>query len=712
MTTLVLLMLLIFMMMKTTIAASGRASMAMATTTATLSSSSSFVRYCRRTYPVTAAFVSSSPSYACSSVRLQHRGRSRGLDPVQAPASFLGDSDADRRNHDILTKRSFNVNKNIHDVCGISRRMIHGNRDGDGRVEETARLWHGDTEPFSEHADHVRVSEEDTPVDLCTAVYKSLWTIGVETERKLVIKDTDDDLGGDMSSSTTATRTRNLADATPPYTPLELLEMGALWYLPAKEHQHNSNVTQQLQQQQQQQDEAGGDDNSTKTAKAKARAGSVALYKPKRLTLKNISSTSLLELQAGDYFRIHHTPRRFKEVYEKNWTKPMSLSSSSSSSSISSVTTENNAIVDVGDGYVVLDKPALVPVHATVDNGVENVIYRLEHCNPTTNINMQEEQLLEPYFAPVQRLDINTSGLFVVATEPDFARYMADQLRRKTSSLTDISAPTKSNTSSLPSSLVEKTYRCLVCLSDSDEESAAEGWERLSKLTCHDVPLHAQDDDRTSDESGARSLQNDGPIVRHYLKVSDKAPKEFTGTIPQLDNKEDRNQWLECLLQIISVSEPINIYHDDKEEDGINGDRSRPSLASALWPSQKSSQVPSNTKAVAEVQIRLLTGRTHQVRGQLSALGFPIVGDEQYGGAISCSLSSSSKADNNCIQGTTSSSQLLALQCCRLGFYEPDYEAVWNRRKRRDIVQGRPSQRWSEYSLDEAWWTPHITNSQ
>jgi len=30
--------------------------------------------------------------------------------------------------------------------------------------------------------------------------------------------------------------------------------------------------------------------------------------------------------------------------------------------------------------------------------------------------------------------------------------------------------------------------------------------------------------------------------------------------------------------------------------------------------------------------VNLITGRTHQIRGQLSQLGFPIVGDDQYGG--------------------------------------------------------------------------------
>jgi 23S rRNA-/tRNA-specific pseudouridylate synthase len=521
-------------------------------------------------------------------------------------------------------------------------------------------------------------------------------------------------------SSSPATTARNLAEAAPPYTPLELLQLGAVWYLSADEYHHNCDAEEQQRQQDLEEDNESTATRTTTTSYHRHQS-SIALYKPNRLSMNNFTATSpsLLELQAGDYLRIHHTPRRFQQVHQKNWTKP---TSNTTAATMNSTTTSDHAIVAVGDGYVVLNKPPLVPVHATVDNAVENVIYQLQHHNPIQRdpyattimsggaaiLEEENQEESEPYFAPVQRLDINTSGLLIVATHAGFARYMAQQLRSKTSSWKDMTGTTRENDDTLePFPLVEKTYRCLVCLGDSCDESVDEAWRRLSEWAKdnRDASMHPQYDSNIGDENDRINPHYHQKLVRHYLKVSEKAPKQFVEDIPEIDNDDDdNNQWLECLLQITNVSAPINLA-DDRGKD-VNR-----TMASQLWPSPASSTIPPGTKAVAEVQIRLLTGRTHQIRGQLSALGFPIVGDEQYGGAVSCSGVTSTSTDENKEAEQTSAPQLLALQCSRLGFYEPDYEAVWNRRRRRDVIQGRPSQRWSEYSIDEAWWTSKISQT-
>lgn len=38
---------------------------------------------------------------------------------------------------------------------------------------------------------------------------------------------------------------------------------------------------------------------------------------------------------------------------------------------------------------------------------------------------------------------------------------------------------------------------------------------------------------------------------------------------------------------------------------------------------------PQQCIGVVELEVELLTGRTHQIRGQFAALGYPLVGDAQ-----------------------------------------------------------------------------------
>lgn len=57
-----------------------------------------------------------------------------------------------------------------------------------------------------------------------------------------------------------------------------------------------------------------------------------------------------------------------------------------------------------------------------------------------------------------------------------------------------------------------------------------------------------------------------------------------------------------------------------------------------------------STETLSRVQIRLITGRTHQIRAQFSGRGFPLVGDKKYGLQEDCNI---------------------ALWSCRLAFDHP-----------------------------------------
>jgi 23S rRNA pseudouridine1911/1915/1917 synthase len=69
-------------------------------------------------------------------------------------------------------------------------------------------------------------------------------------------------------------------------------------------------------------------------------------------------------------------------------------------------------------------------------------------------------------------------------------------------------------------------------------------------------------------------------LLTHYMKPSPRGPKEVS--------KEKNETWAECRLNILQIQEN-------------------------------------------QILIELLTGRTHQIRAQLSCEGFPIIGDHLYG---------------------------------------------------------------------------------
>ncbi len=80
--------------------------------------------------------------------------------------------------------------------------------------------------------------------------------------------------------------------------------------------------------------------------------------------------------------------------------------------------------------------------------------------------------------------------------------------------------------------------------------------------------------------------------MTHWMEPSPRAPKKVSS--------ENQASWIRCELNVLS--------HKKLSEN--------------------------NSEIYSEIQIELLTGRTHQIRSQLSASGFPIVGDISYGSSI------------------------------------------------------------------------------
>jgi 23S rRNA pseudouridine1911/1915/1917 synthase len=202
--------------------------------------------------------------------------------------------------------------------------------------------------------------------------------------------------------------------------------------------------------------------------------------------------TSDRALLPGQYVRVHLTPRRFP-VEDIDWP---------------------GTVMHQHSDFIVVNKPAGIPVHATLDNQVENVLHQLR-------------VVLGPSVYVTQRLDAEVGGLIVFARTQKFqSEFNRLLVERK----------------------VRKRYLALV----------------------------------TSAPEVGRHI--------HYMEPSERSPKTVSA--------EMKPHWAECALRIVKV-EP----------------------APCAVPAPQT----------FEVEIDLETGRTHQIRVQLSAMGSPIVGDKMYG---------------------------------------------------------------------------------
>jgi len=460
------------------------------------------------------------------------------------------------------------------------------------------------------------------------------------------------------------------------YTPMQLLSLGSVWYLSAAVNNNDTYNT--------------------------------ASIKPVRL---NRSDCGKL-LQTGDCLRIHYIPRRFLTLHEYDFAATAAQSCNKKTGVI--------LHEDFEMGFTVINKPPNVPVHMTVDNVVENVataygrglLGRMRQSGkniPATSTDMdikrdtdnqeQKQYLRDSYFnvrqtnrsmrrnregsppqlslellketSPLvyvttpQRLDQNTTGLFVISTAKAFSGYFAKILRKKTSYQLQLhgtnNATTIQNKSNDTSgrNLVHKTYKCLVCIQAEKQQSSSFSLKQEIKK------LEAFVQNKT--------------ILTHYLEPSIRAPKFFSPY-------QKDSSWAECLLRITAINNKSILFVND-------GTKKSSHLALQLWGSVDA--VPRKCIAVAELEIELLTGRTHQIRGQLAAEGYPLVGDAQYGGVLVRPFSSDQEQDQ------------LALQCCELSFALPKFVQVENSKKR-DEMMGVPTDQWIKFRLDEAWWTKHI----
>lgn len=190
-------------------------------------------------------------------------------------------------------------------------------------------------------------------------------------------------------------------------------------------------------------------------------------------------------LAPSSYLRIHLKPKRFL-VSGINWNKTI--------------------LFDERD-FLVANKPHGIPVHAMVDNNVDNLLFQLRQV---TGLNL----------LVTHRLDVPVGGLVLLAKNPRFQTWFNRLLAE---------------------GRVQKFYEAQVA---------------------GEIPLG---------------------LMVHYMQKTERAPKRVS--------REPREGWDKCELKVLSSHS-------------------------------------------GNLSLQLLTGRTHQIRAQLSEAGSPILGDKLYGSKL------------------------------------------------------------------------------
>ncbi|OQW50876.1 MAG: hypothetical protein A4S09_11155 [Proteobacteria bacterium SG_bin7] len=128
--------------------------------------------------------------------------------------------------------------------------------------------------------------------------------------------------------------------------------------------------------------------------------------------LKDFVNTDLLELGAvylnhhrlnsnknlkpGDYLRVHTQPKRYP-THKINWEQ---------------------TIIHEDKDLIVIDKPYGIPVHATLDNAIENVLTQMS--------KFKNQKLYHTH-----RLDIGTQGILILTKTPESQKEINNQFLNK-----------------------------------------------------------------------------------------------------------------------------------------------------------------------------------------------------------------------------------------------------------------------------------------
>jgi len=349
--------------------------------------------------------------------------------------------------------------------------------------------------------------------------------------------------------------------------------------------------------------------------------------------------------------RVHYVPERFFVAYEIDWSKYCKglLLDGCTSAYIGGVKQhvpmtglpdkKDGALVYENDeiGFALLNKPGGMPTNSTKTNHAEDVASMYGAALKERHGEKSTKHISIPL-----RAETEMNGLLLVSTKREFCSYMHEQLDAA-----------RGNDLVAENCGVAKTYKCLVCIKHPSDI------DRIEKLMNRDLT--------------------------HWVNVKSACPKTFTRTKPTNPKLGD---WQKCVMRITSIGDEkfraacvSSKYNDSNDY----------TLAHRLWdPRMEMPAEELGVSYVMQVDVQLLTTKPHQIRGQLAALGCPIVGDVAYGGG-------------SCVMRMHHHMwQRMAVQLCHLEFNMPE----WNEDKTALV----PTDKKCAFHLNTAWWTEYLND--